>query len=91
MRLDDFNHTLLYVFILEELWLKSLGIEPFDFAELIPLFSGVMMVELVIQELLDELIQFLLWTTYIENETLVLLHIRIITTTSSVGSSLQAF
>lgn len=50
-----------------------------------------MVVELVIQELLDELVQFLLWTTYIENETLVLFHIRIVTATSSVGSSLQAF
>lgn len=90
MWLDDFNYALLYVLILENLWLKSASIYPFDIAELISLFSVVMVVQLVIQELLNELIQFLLRTAYIENETLVLLHIRIVTTISTIQSSLQA-
>ena len=84
MWLDDFNYALLYVLILEDLWLESASIKPFDFAELISLFGVVMVVQLVIQELLNELIQFLLWTAYIENETLVLFHIRIVTTISTI-------
>ena len=84
MVLNDLDNTLCDLFILDDFLFKSITIEPLDFRNLRSLLRDEVMRKFIIHELVDELIQFLLRLGYIENETLILFKVEIITACTGI-------
>ena len=78
VRLDYFYHTLVDIPVSQYLLFERICVYPLGFGKLIPVLGVIVVVEFVVKEFLNEFIEFLLRTSYVENETLVLFHVRVV-------------